>query len=220
MLLGKGACAPQRLAAPVQLRHELNLLRRSEGTLNVGADGDKAVMAKKQAVLGHGLGGGSRKLLRAKGIVWYAGHMIPRKAYKVVYGGTFKNITLTQTNKSKISAGLFGQLAETASITDVAFENVTFTIKGGTRVAGTAYGLLTGILSDGAQLSGVTVTDSKLQIDSDCYFGTDDYTIGLVCGMGTTDIDYTGITCRAVGDAPENVVITVTDSTVTVEIKE
>ena len=135
-------------------------------------------------------------------------------------GHTFKNITLTQTNKSKTNAGLFGQLAETASIADIAFENVTFTIKGGTRVAGTAYGLLAGAISEGATLSGITVTDSKLQIDSDCYFGTDDYTIGLVCGMGTTDIDYAGITCEAVGDAPEKVMITVTESTVTVEIKE
>ena len=132
-------------------------------------------------------------------------------------GHTFKNITLTQTNNSKTNAGLFGQLAETASITDVAFDNVTFTIKGGTRVAGTAYGLLAGTISDGITLTGVTVANSKLQIDSDCYFGTDDYTIGLICGMGTTNIDYTGITCEAVGDKPESVTITVSDSTVTVE---
>ena len=132
-------------------------------------------------------------------------------------GHTFKNITLTQTNKSKTNAGLFGQLTNTAAITDVTFINVTFTIKGGSRVAGTTYGLLTGTLSEGAQLTGVAVTESRLQIDSDCYFGTDDYTIGLICGMGTTDIDYTGITCEAVGDEPETVIITVTDSTVTVE---
>ena len=62
------------------------------------------------------------------------------------------------------------------------------------------------------------IENSKLQIDSDCYFGTDDYTIGLVCGMGDTDIDYTGITCEAVGDKPESVTISVSDSTVTVEI--
>ncbi len=135
-------------------------------------------------------------------------------------GHTFKNITVTQTNKSKNTAGLFGQLAETASVTDIAFENVTFTLKGGTRVAGTAYGLLAGIISEGAELTGVTVTNSKLQIDSDCYFGTDDYTIGLICGMGATDIDYTGITCEAVGDKPESVIITVSDSTVTVEFAE
>ena len=135
-------------------------------------------------------------------------------------GYIFKNITLTQTNKSKTTAGLFGQLADTAYISEVTFENVTFTIKGGTRVAGTTFGLLAGTVSEGAQLNGITVTNSKLQIDSDCYFGTEDYTIGLICGMGATDIDYAGITCVAVGDKPENVIITVNESTVTVEMKE
>ena len=35
--------------------------------------------------------------------------------------------------------------------------------------------------------------------------------------MGTTDIDYSGITCEAVGDKPESVIITVNGSAVTVE---
>ena len=132
-------------------------------------------------------------------------------------GHTFRNISLKQTNNSKVNSGLFGQLSETAVISDLTFENVTFTIKGGTRVAGATYGLLAGTVTDKAQLTGVAITGT-IQIDSDCYFGTDDYTIGLVCGMGSTDIDYSGITCVAVGDAPENVTITVSDSTVTVEI--
>ena len=133
-------------------------------------------------------------------------------------GHTFRNITFAQTNNSKTSAGLFGQLTETASISDLTFENVTFTIEKGTRVAGTTYGLLAGSVAEGAKLTGVSVASGKLQIDSDCYFGTDDYTIGLVCGMGSTDIDYTNITCEAVGDAPENVVITVTEDDVAVQI--
>ena len=54
-------------------------------------------------------------------------------------------------------------------------------------------------------------------IDSECYFGTDDYTIGLLCGMGSLDIDYSNITCEATGDAPEKVIITVTGSEVSVE---
>lgn len=132
-------------------------------------------------------------------------------------GHTFKNITFAQTNNSKVSAGLFGQIAETAQISDVTFENVTFTIEGGTRVAGTTYGLLAGSVSGQAVLTGVKILTSTLQIDSGCYFGTDDYTIGLVCGMGSTDIDHSGITCQAVGDAPESVVITVNETTVNVE---
>ena len=132
-------------------------------------------------------------------------------------GHTFRNITFAQTNNSKTSAGLFGQLSETARLTDITFENVTFTIEKGTRVAGTTYGLLAGSVSGDATLTGVTILTSKLQIDSGCYFGTDDFTIGLVCGMGTTDIDYSGITCEAVGDKPESVIITVNGSAVTVE---
>ncbi len=61
------------------------------------------------------------------------------------------------------------------------------------------------------------MVNGLLQIDSACYFGTDDYTIGLVCGMGSAPVDYTDITCVAVGDAPETVLIQVEDNTVTVE---
>lgn len=132
-------------------------------------------------------------------------------------GHTISNVNLTQTDNSKTNAGLFGQLSETAQLNDVTFQNVTFTVRKGTRVAGTAYGLLCGSLSNQAKLSNVQIKESTLQISSSCYFGTDDYVIGLVCGMGDPQLDYSGITCQATGDNPENVVITVTDNAVTVE---
>lgn len=132
-------------------------------------------------------------------------------------GHTISNVNLTQTDNSKTNAGLFGQLTETAKISNLTFKNVSFTIKNGTRVAGTAYGLLCGSLSDKTSLSKVQILSSKLLIDSGCYFGTDDYVIGLLCGMGSADVDYTGITCEATGDNPENVVITVTENAVSVE---
>ena len=131
-------------------------------------------------------------------------------------GHTFSGITIEQTNNSKTNAGLFGSLTETAAIADLHLQNVTFTIKSGTRMAGTSYGLLAGTVSDKAAVTGVTIADSRLQIDSSAYFGTEDYVIGLVCGLGTTDIDESGITAEAVGAAPESIVITVTDGTVTV----
>lgn len=133
-------------------------------------------------------------------------------------GHTFRNIELTQTNNSKVNAGLFGSLNETAQISDLAFENVTFTIKAGTRVVGTCYGLLAGTIADGMTMSNVSIKDSRLQIDSGCYFGADDYSIGLVCGMGSASaVDPSGITCEAVGDAPEKLVITVDDTMVNIE---
>lgn len=132
-------------------------------------------------------------------------------------GHTFKNIQFTQTNNSKVNAGLFGNLTETANISDLTFENVTFTIKAGTRVNGTSYGLLAGTIAADAKLSNIAIASGKILIDSGCYFGTDNYSIGLLCGMGTAEVDTSDITCEATGDAPESVKIAVTDNTVTLE---
>lgn len=133
-------------------------------------------------------------------------------------GHTLRNISLTQTNNSKVNAGLFGHLTETAKLTDLTLDNVTFTIKSGTRVAGTGYGLLTGSLSSDAQLQNVQVKNSRLQIDSGCYFGVDDYAIGLLCGMGDPSaVDLSGITCTVVGNDPDRVQAVVSGNTVTLE---
>ena len=131
-------------------------------------------------------------------------------------GHTFKNITFEQTNNSKVNAGLFGRLAEGSCITDLTLENVTFTVKAGTRVAGACFGLFAGSISGETTLENITITNGILQIDSGCYFGVDDYTIGLLCGMGSAPIDTSGILCQGCGDNAESVEITVTDGEVTV----
>ena len=136
-------------------------------------------------------------------------------------GYTIRNVDLYQTNNSKVNAGLFGKLSDTAKITDVTFDNASVTIEAGTRVKGTSFGLFAGTIAEEAVLENVTVTNSTLKIDSGCYFGADDYVIGLVCGMGSdSKLDPSGITCVAVGDAPETVNITVNGNTVTLEISE
>lgn len=133
-------------------------------------------------------------------------------------GHTFRNIHVTQTNNSKVNAGLFGYLTENAEITDLTLENVTFTIQAGTRVVGSSYGLFAGTVSADARISGVNIAGSTLQIDSGCYFGVDDYSIGLVCGMGDPGcVDSAQIDCTAVGGAPESVVITLSGNAVSVE---
>ncbi len=135
-------------------------------------------------------------------------------------GHTIKNIEFTQTNNSKVNAGLFGHLTDTAIISDLKFENITFTIKAGTRKVGTSYGLFAGTLSDKATLSNVNILNSHLQIDSSCYFGVDDYTIGLVCGMGdASKLATAQIDCVAVGDEPETVKITTSGNAVTVNFE-
>ncbi len=133
-------------------------------------------------------------------------------------GHTVKNVTITQTNNSKTNAGLFGVLTDDAKLRDLKLENVTFTIQTGTRVAGTSYGLLAGTVSGKAEIADVTIASSALQVDSKCYFGTEEYVIGLICGSGETAIDPAGITVKAVGDAPEKVKLTVDGQSVAVQI--
>ncbi len=135
-------------------------------------------------------------------------------------GHTIKNVDASQTNNSKVNAGLFGHLTDTAEISDINFENITFTIKAGTRKVGTSYGLFVGSLSDEAILTNVNILSSHLQIDSSCYFGVDDYSIGLVCGMGdSTKVSSAQIDCVAVGDDADSVNITTNGNTVTVDFE-
>lgn len=136
-------------------------------------------------------------------------------------GHTIKNVEITQTNNSKVNAGLFGSLTDTANISDINFENITFTIKAGTRKVGTSYGLFAGTISDSAVISGVNILNSHLQVDSSCYFAVDDYTIGLVCGMGDySKISTAQIDCTAVGSKAENIVIAVNGNEVTVDFEK
>lgn len=133
-------------------------------------------------------------------------------------GYTFKNVSATQTNNSKTVSGLFGQIKESAKITDLTIENAAFTIKKGARVSGASFGLLAGQIDDNANLTNLQILNSALQIDSDCAFLSDDYSIGLVCGSGSeAGIDASGIVCTAVGEAPETLNITVEGTAVRFE---
>jgi hypothetical protein len=133
-------------------------------------------------------------------------------------GHTLKNVEFKQTNNSKVNAGLFGYVTETAKISDVTFENITFTIKSGTRVVGTSYGLFAGTISNDALLENVSLKNSTLQIDTSCYFGVEDYSVGLVCGMGDyTMIDSADVECIVVGDDPESIDVTVNGNAVAID---
>ena len=134
-------------------------------------------------------------------------------------GHKFTNIEFKQNNNSKANAGLFGNFTKNASITDLAFENVTFTMEKGTRVNGSAYGLFAGIIADEATISNVSIVNGVIQIDSECYFGVSDYSIGLVCGSGDpAKIPNAQITCVPAGKNPETVQIMIDGNNVTVEI--
>ena len=89
---------------------------------------------------------------------------------------------------------------EKASISDVIFENVTLTIQGGARKTDTRFGLLAGTVSDMANISNVAIS-GKLQIAANALqFMTDEYVIGLVCGVGETEIDDSNISYEVTGD--------------------
>ena len=136
-------------------------------------------------------------------------------------GHTIKNVDLVQTNNSKVNAGLFGSITENANISDVTFENISFTIKKGTRVAGTSYGLFAGTISNNATINNVQILNSTLKIDSSCYFGADDYSIGLVCGLGNASlVSNSQIDCVVVGDEPEKMDVSVNDNTVTIDFAD
>ncbi len=132
-------------------------------------------------------------------------------------GHTIKNVTLEQTNNSKINAGLFGNLTETAVIDNLSFDNVCFTMKAGTRMVDASFGLFAGKISAGATVSKVGITNSTLQIDSACYFGTTEYSIGLVCGGGDASlVSPAQITCKTTGDDPAAIKVTVNGNSVTI----
>lgn len=133
-------------------------------------------------------------------------------------GHTFSNISLEQTNTNKVYTGLFGSLTETASVSDLTLDNVTLTIRKGSRLNGVAYGLLAGNLVSEDSLENVSIYNSRIAIDSGYYLADGSYVIGLVCGMGNSGIDASGITCTATGDNPEKVIITVVDGTVQVQL--
>lgn len=99
-------------------------------------------------------------------------------------GHTISNVVIEQTNNSKTNAGLFGALTETAVLRNLTLENIQFTVKSGTRMAGTSYGLLCGTVTEGAAAENVSILNSLLTVSKDAYFGTEDYVIGAVCGMG------------------------------------
>ena len=132
-------------------------------------------------------------------------------------GHIFSNVSAVQTNNSKPNSGMFGQVKSDAQITDLTFQNASFTISRGARVSGACFGLLAGQIETGADLTGVRIVSSALKVDSNCAFLSEDYSIGLVCGGGdASGIDASGIICVATGEEPETLELIVDGTTVRV----
>ena len=127
----------------------------------------------------------------------------------------FSNISATQTFGDKASAGVFGKVTAEAEISGIIFDNATFTIqKGNSNKSGAAmyFGLFSGEIVDGAQISNVQITNSTLAISSEIANAEDSqrYAIGLINAVGDgAMIDFNDINCIAVGDNPDSLTITV-----------
>ncbi len=106
-------------------------------------------------------------------------------------GHKFANITFIQADNSKTNGGLFGSIASGAKISNVRFENISYTLAAGSRMQGPAFGLLCGTLSADAALEGVTVANSTFAISGDIY--PQEYTVGVLVGSGSNSLDHSGV---------------------------
>ena len=146
-----------------------------------------------------------------------------------IIGGGHKLIGIRYAQTSyKNNNGLFGQISAGAVISDLAIEGATLELVRGMKFtggAGTTFGLLAGSISKDAEITGVTITDSKITVSPDCYFGAGgSYYFGLVCGTGRdyVNIDPAGITVEALNSdtALKDVAVEVVDGEVTVTISD
>ena len=106
------------------------------------------------------------------------------------------NVTYSEPSGAA-NVGLFGQLLETAILKNIKFENIQLVMTvGAPLTSGVNFGLLAGTISENAVLENVSISGG-IVISHSCTFRGDIYTIGLVCGVGSTGVDYSQITCVA-----------------------
>ena len=150
-----------------------------------------------------------------KGAIWPTNFYKGQNQFtgKIIGNGhTLSNITVLQPAGAQ-QGGLFGFIGAGASITDLHFENVTYTASG-SRIQGSTFGLLAGTLSDQATLENVTVS-GKLLIDPSLLLdGVDCATYGILAGAGSVPgISLENIKVEATGDNKNAVIITVNKET-------
>ena len=106
------------------------------------------------------------------------------------------NISFNEAN-SATNIGLFGQLIESAELSDISFENIKLIMKAGApMISGASFGLLAGTIGEGATLNNVSIS-GNIEISHNCTFKGDLYTIGLICAVGNPQGIVADITCTA-----------------------
>jgi len=130
-------------------------------------------------------------------------------------GHKFTNIRANQTGEQ---GGIFYAIGSNAKITDLTFENVTYTMNTGATKSGNSYGVLAGKISSDATFENVEIKDAKLVLNPD--MNSDPsvvYSIGLLCGnIVETGLDISGISCEVLENeyASCDIIFTVDDDAV------
>ncbi len=134
-------------------------------------------------------------------------------------GHKLQGIQSIYTEGKKKSAGVFGTVESGAVIRDLTLENVSFVMEEGAMTPGTTLGLFAGTIREGAVLENIAITGGKIQVSSEAYFKTDDYSLGLISGAGgATGITAGTILVEAIGENPGklNLAVSETDGTITI----
>ncbi len=107
-------------------------------------------------------------------------------------GHTISGVSFESKERNRINNGLFSSLDEGAYIENLKFENITHTIDLMSVAPGASFGLLSGVIAEGAEFSNVSVI-GKILIGDNCesLAGNSDYTIGKLAASGdASDISY------------------------------
>ena len=133
-------------------------------------------------------------------------------------GHKISNITVKQNDVNVMRGGLFGGIDAVAVIENVTFENVTYNMNKGSLKAGASFGLLAGVISNGATLTNVEVS-GNFNISSEIYESST-YMIGVLSGnVIDTGIDISNISCQ-VTDNTEKLSIEISDGQITLNFAE
>ena len=111
-------------------------------------------------------------------------------------GHTFYNVAHKQ-NSAALNNALFGQIDAKATIENLTFVNATYTITKGSTTQGASFGLLAGVIAEGATVTGVSLTDSTIIIEAGYQLNfPKNYNFNLVAGLGSS---YADVTLNTVG---------------------
>jgi hypothetical protein len=111
---------------------------------------------------------------------------------------TISNVNAVFASDTAKSGGLFGSVAEGAVLKNIKFDTVTFDVSStGSRLTDTSFGLLSGNIETGANVSGVVIRNATFRIGAIRL--NSDYAFNLLAGGDKQGIDCDAITFEIYG---------------------